>query len=352
MPHPTRPREETSVCAFENTLFVSHCIDHHSLIACFDQRPCLMRALPVCPFVLFLATIVGTRFKRFSVADEAIEDAPSGSAVLVLADGYPERQTPIPKRSLAEARRKNLKLYLEYPEAVPGIALGAQRGVQWERGIVALDDPAIGLAKLSIVSLQDCRFLPVSSRPSLLVLGRVAGFDSAVYGIPDNASPLLFRSNADTLIATTRLSSFVTARLAPTADWVTIWRSLLTSLDPAGSPHQLTVIPAVRPSYSLTDRLAPTAERAALNRCADWFKGSGLLISAERRPTIETLLRAGQDLTPGDPGPPGDGTSGILEGYASQIRPDGSQLQRHSNPGGLPGGVCSSPRAPRCALRR
>jgi hypothetical protein len=270
----------------------------------------------------------GTVLKRFDSAAEAIDDAPSQSAVFVLADGYPERRTRIADDSLRKAHQKNLKLYLEYPEAVPGIEFGSPRGVQWERGIVALDDPAIGLATSRIVSLQDCRFLPVSPRPSLLVLGRVAGFDSAVYGIPDNASPLLFRTDGGTLIATTKLSNFVTARLAPTADWVTIWRALLASLDPAGSPHSLTVSPTVRPTYSALHMLPPTAERDALTRCANWFKNSGLLISAERRPKIEALLRAGHELTAADPGATGDGSHGILEGYASQIRPDGSQLQR------------------------
>src|SRR5690349_164606 len=203
----------------------------------------------------------GTMLKRFDSVAAAIDDAPPGSAVLALADGYPERTTRIAESALTAARRKNLKLYLEYPEAVPGIEFGPPRGVQWERGIVALDDPAIGLAKSRIVSLQDCRFLPVSSRPSLLVLGRVAGFDTAVYGIPENASPLLFRHDNHTLIATTKLSHFVTARLAPTADWVAIWQALLASLDPAGSPHRLMVTPSVRPSYTARDVLPPTAEK-------------------------------------------------------------------------------------------
>lgn len=270
----------------------------------------------------------GASFTQFDSAAEAINDALPGSAVLVLADGYPQQRTRIPADSLSVARQKKLKLYLEYPEAVPGIEFGAQRGVQWERGIVALDDPAIGLAKSRIVSLQDCRFLPVSSRPSLLVLGRVAGFDTAVYGIPENASPLLFRSDDGALIATTRLSGFITARLAPTADWVTIWQALLASLDPAGSPHSLKVTPVVRPAYAASDMLPQTAERDSLTRCANWFRNSGLLISAERRPRIEAMLRSGQELTAADPGPAGDGSHGILEGYASQIRPDGSQLQR------------------------
>jgi hypothetical protein len=88
------------------------------------------------------------------------------------------------------------------------------------------------------------------------------------------------------------------------------------------------VTPSVRPSYSAIELLPATAERDALTRCAGWFRNSGLLISAERWPQIEVLLRAGQDVSPGDPASTGDGSHGILEGYASQIRPDGSQLQR------------------------
>ncbi|HVJ67066.1 MAG TPA: hypothetical protein VM510_03720, partial [Caulifigura sp.] len=270
----------------------------------------------------------GARLKRFDDAAGAVEDAPSDSAVLVLADGYPERRTRIAQSTLAAARQKRLKLYLEYPEAVPGIEFGEPRGVQWERGIVAVDDPAIGLVKSRILSLQDCRFLLVTPRPSLLVLGRVAGFDSAVYGIPENAAPILFRADGDTLIATTKLSGFVTARLAPTADWVTIWQSLLASLDPSGSPHELKVTPTVRPSYTAADKLPASAERDALDRCAGWFRNSGLLISKDRQPKIEALLRSGHDAVDPDTGAAGDGTHGILEGYASQIRPDGSQLQR------------------------
>jgi hypothetical protein len=270
----------------------------------------------------------GTPPKRFESPLAAVNDAPAGSAVLVLADGYPERRTQIDREALAVAQRKELKLYIEYPEAVADVEFGAPRGVQWERGIVAVDDPAFGLSRSRIVSLQDCRFLPVSSRPSLLVLGRVAGFDTAVYGIPENASPLLFRHDNHTLIATTKLSHFVTARLAPTADWVAIWQALLASLDPAGSPHRLMVTPSVRPSYTARDVLPPTAEKDALARCAGWLQNSGLLVSAERWPRIEELLRTGQDVTSADPGSGGDGSHGILEGYASQIRPDGSQLQR------------------------
>ena len=270
----------------------------------------------------------GTPLDRVDSAAAAIEAASPESAVLVLADGYPEQRTRIAPASLELARSKKLRLYIEYPESMPGIEFGPPGGIQWERGIVAADDPAIGLPKFQIVSLQDCRYLPVSPRPSLLVLGRVAGFDRAVYGIPQNASPILFRAEDGTLVASTKLSDFARSRFAPTAEWVTLWRSLLDSLDPPGAPHALVVTPAVSPVYTAEEPLPPTAERDALVRSANWFRNSGLLISPQRRPKIESLLLAGQEVTPRESDDNGDGSCGILEGLASQIRPDGSQLQR------------------------
>ena len=270
----------------------------------------------------------GTSLARFESAAAAIEAASPESAVLVLANGYPETRTTIDPVSLDLARSKKLRLYIEYPESLPGIEFGAPRGIQWERGVVAAEDPAIDLSKLQILSLQDCRYLPVSPRPSLLVLGRVAGFDRAVYGIPQNASPILFRADDRTLVATTKLSDFARSRFAPTAEWVTLWGNVLDSLDPQGAPHALAVTPTVSPVYSADEQLPPTAERDALVRSANWFRNSGLLISPQRRPKIESLLLAGQEVTPREPGDKGDGSCGILEGLASQIKPDGSQLQR------------------------
>ena len=54
--------------------------------------------------------------KRFDTAAAAIDAAPDGSGVLVLADGYPQRRVHVASELLDRAKRKNLRLYIEYPQ--------------------------------------------------------------------------------------------------------------------------------------------------------------------------------------------------------------------------------------------
>jgi hypothetical protein len=113
-------------------------------------------------------------------------------------------------------------------------------------------------------------------------------------------------------------------------DWRTVWQAILARLDPAGAPRVLTTIPRVRPTLSANEPMPATAEHDALARCGQWLCNSGLLISSDREPEIHALLREGKETThaPLTNAPAGDGGCGILEGYASAIQSDGSQLQR------------------------
>ena len=271
---------------------------------------------------------------RFATPAEAIDAAAPGTAVLILADQYPQARTEVDASHFKTAAAKKLRVFIEYPATVPGVEFGEPRGVRWERGVVASRSVDLGLPEMHLLALHDCQFLPAAAQDPLLVLARVAGFDTAVYGLPKEQFPILFRAENGVLVATTKLSGFVTARYAPSADWLTLWRHLLAELDPDGAPHKLVATPTVRPAYNKDEPLPADAEQLALDRVASWYKHSRLLITAEREGEIHHLLTTGQDITP----PPaitagggpldGDGSHGILEGYASQIRPDGSQLQR------------------------
>jgi hypothetical protein len=267
--------------------------------------------------------------RRYDSPEEAIAAAESGAAVLILADDYPARRTKVVAAVLAKAAEKRLRLYIEYPEALPGVELGEPRGVRWERGVIASASIPLGLEPLHLLTLHDCQFLPAKATEPALVLARVAGFDRAEYGLPPKQHPLLFKTDEGVIVATTKLSDFIRARYAPTADWLILWRHLLDELDPAGAPHALDAAPAVATAYAKDGPLPADVERRSLGRLAAWYKKSRLLLTAEREPQIHELLSTGQETTP----PPadaesGDGSHGILEGYASQILPDGSQLQR------------------------
>ena len=271
----------------------------------------------------------GVAPRRFDSPGEAIDAAEASSAVLILADGYPAIRTAIDAAMIQKASSKGLRLFIEYPASMPGMEFGEPRQLRWERAVVAPTGGDCGLPPMHILALHDCQFLPTETAVPILVAARVAGFDTAVYGLPQERFPILFRADKGVLIATTKLSDFVTARYAPVGDWVTLWRHLLAELDPAGAPHKLVVQPAVHPAYGKDEPLPKDAEQLALDRIAAWYKHSRLLISAGREGEIHALLKQGQETT-ATPAvdAAGDGSHGILEGYASQIRPDGQQLQR------------------------
>lgn len=272
----------------------------------------------------------GQKPARFDAPSEAVEHAPAGSAVLILADGYPDQPTDVPASAFERAKEKGLRLFVEYPAALPGMEVGAPRKTQWERVVVSSDVFGPELPTLSILGVHGCRYVPIRAADPLMVVARVAGFDKAVFGLPKEAAPILFQTTDRSLmVATTGLSHFVTGRYAPPSAWAGIWANILERLAPGERPR-LEWTPTVHPAYGRDERLPADHERRALRRAVDWYLDSRLLVSAEREPAIEKGLLSGEEtaVVPAAGASAGDGTHGLLEGYASGIQPDGSQLQR------------------------
>lgn len=208
-----------------------------------------------------------------------------------------------------------MRTYIEYPASLPGIDVGPPRVAQWERGIVASDAFGPFLRRLAIVDLHGCRFVPMRAEDPLLVLGRVAGLDRAVYGLPKECEALLFRHpRYDALISSTKLSHFVTARYSPAHAWKFIWQTVLGLLAPGKRMPQLAWVPTVGPAYSKKESLPRGAENHAFHRGLEWFINSGLLLRSHAGRTEEVRK-----------GVAGAGTGGLMEGYASLINPDGTQ---------------------------
>ncbi|PQO44247.1 hypothetical protein [Blastopirellula marina] len=264
----------------------------------------------------------------------AIDLAPSGGALAVLAEGYPETTTDLPDLFFQQAARKKLRVYLEYPGHIPDLKLEEPRDTRWERVVAASSELSADLAKLRILSMNQCRFVPLKAEDPLLVLARVAGFDQAVYGIPDNASPLLVRLPAseqrpELYVASSKMSAFITARYAPAGAWQAVWQGLLAKLLPDSPAIKLTWTPTVQPSYAKETPLPDDAEEQAFRRGAEWYRKSGLLLTPK---TAEVSRAAAEkaEVTNHKPyvGQVGDGSLGMLEGFDSGILPDGSQRVR------------------------
>lgn len=272
----------------------------------------------------------GEHHARFDTPAEAVEHAPAGSVLLILADRYPDAPTAVDAAFYQAAKAKRLRLYVEYPAMVPGVTLSPPKQAVWERGVVATDRWADRLPKRALFSAHSCTWIPAAALNPLLVIGRVAGFDSAVYGIPKNADPLLFEAgDGQWLIATTKLSQFVTGRYAPADRWAAIWQQILATLDP-DARRKLAWTPIAHPAYGRDDPLPHDWTRRSFDTAARWVHRSRLLVPASRKPDITALLSAGVETAdpPAAQDPVGDGSHGMLEGYSAHIRPDGSQPQR------------------------
>ena len=267
---------------------------------------------------------------RFETPAEAIANAPERAGVLILADGYPGNTTNLAPELFEAAAAKNLRLYVEYPAALPDLEVGAPRTTQWERAVVASERFGSSLEQLRILAIHNCHYVPVAAEHPDIVVARVAGFDTAVYGLPDQVSPVLFtHPRGDILVATTKLSQFVTARYAPTDAWRTIWDTILAWL--TDDPPALHWTPTVRPSFAAREPLPDDVEAQALRRGAEWYVNAKLLIHPSWKDHEQAAKALEDQVGPpsGRDWPVGDGSLGSLEGFNARIRYDGRQLVRY-----------------------
>jgi hypothetical protein len=259
-----------------------------------------------------------------------------GSGLLILADGYPEKTTPIAPEIFHNATVKKLHLYVEFPSFVPGLQVGEPRGIAkgrysnlLERVFVASDAFGPSLQKLQILDFHDGRYVPVEFASADLVLARAAGFDKAVFGLPiDGVRPILFKaSEGEVMVATTKLSHFLTGRYAPTKSWATVWNWILTWLSPA-APHSLGEFKAiVRPSFAPDQPMPENTELNAFQKGIEWYSKAKLFVDSSWKKTVVEREALGH-VSPAPPSdwPVGDGREGVLEGFSNTIESDGSQL--------------------------
>ena len=263
-----------------------------------------------------------------------------------------------------KARNKQLRLYVEYPSFLPDVELGTPRGTHWERAVISSDAFAPSLQKLHILAIHDCRFVTMKAENADIVIARIAGFDSAVYGLPKETFPVLTEipqpeEKGGLLVATTKLSQFLTARYAPADAWRAIWEHVLAWLQPDNKFSDLKWTSNVRPSYTAEETLPSDIERAALKRGIDWFFNSHMLLHPDmiwkynKPANLPFPSKADPDLTQDWPYghrtakmlkdvPVGDGTLGIMEGFDAKIFSDGSQAVHWWNRGDCNGEVAGA----------
>ncbi|NOY61089.1 MAG: hypothetical protein GXO75_19430 [Calditrichaeota bacterium] len=276
-----------------------------------------------------VATDNGIPSKRYDSPKQAVESAANGSGVLILADNYPIKTTAIDSAVYELAVKKNLRLYVEFPLQLPGMKTGEIRKTHWERGVVTSDVFGDSLKKMRIVMIQDCHFVPVAATTPLLVVAKIAGFDTVVYGLDSTKThPILFQHPAgNLLVSTTKLSQFVTGRYAPKQAWAQIWKMIFHWLQPGRPVPNLKWTSLVRASFKPDASLPRNARRNAIRRGVEWYSNSRLLMDKSWKEKFVQAKnyydRVGP--APSQNLPAGDGSLGILEGFNAKIKYDGSQ---------------------------
>ncbi len=276
-----------------------------------------------------IMTADGTPYVRYDSVLQAFAKAPANSAVLVLADGYPQTPTPVDS-TLSMAAKRKLRVYLEYPDSLEGFEVDAPRGTRYGRAVVASDVFGSSLAPMRILAISDCHFMPVARKRTdlrpWLVIARVAGFDTAVYGLPaTGVYPILFEVPGQSLlVATTKLSQFATARYAPRDAWAAVWKHVLEWLAPGQPVQTLTWTPVVHPSYGKDEPLPADAATQAFRRGVAWYEKANLFIlPAWRQDGDEEPFFP--RTAPRHPAPGGDGSYGMAEGLNGGVEYDGTQ---------------------------
>ncbi len=270
-------------------------------------------------------TAGGTKCARYDDPAMAVSSAPAGTGLLILADGYPQKTTIVAKGVFTKAASKRLRLLVEYPAALNGVTLGKPKSTHIERVVINSDFFGEELKKLRIVSVNGLHYVPLQAAKPHLVAARVAGFDRAVYGLPEKTSPILFEiPGRNLMIATTSLSRFVTGRYSPQPAWRRIWSGILKWLDggPGGKASAIKWTPTVQASYSRDERLPDNYEHQAIRRGIEWYAKAKMIVHPSFEKNVATTERIA--VVPRDT-PVGDGSLGCLEAVISIIAQDGTQ---------------------------
>lgn len=272
--------------------------------------------------------------KRYATPEDAVNNAPQGSAVIIVSDSYPKKSGGIPPTVLTTSKRKQLKLYVEYPASFPALQIEPEVfHAHLERGVVTSDVFGSNLKPMSLLGINDCYAIRIKVKEPLIVLAKVAGFDKAEYGVSDvETHPLLFATE-NALIATTKFSNFKTGRYGPNESWKEVWTYILSWITGKSDLQITGPWPSdIRPMYVADEPLPKLAKKAMVEKGVNWFYNARLFIHPSWKE--RWLKYQGDGTMPVGPSVPqiypnGDGALGILEGHYSSIYYDGRQPYRY-----------------------
>jgi hypothetical protein len=268
---------------------------------------------------------------RYADIGNALTKSRQNETLLILAKNYPVGKTIIPENLYKTARKKNLKVYIEFPDLLDSGTTGEIKPTKKERLIVTSGFFGEGLPSMSILDAGLYYYVDVPKQKSHIKGASVAGFHKAVYGLENTTNtPILFEED-NVLISTTKLSDFNKSRYSPLHAWENAIKGILSYLSIETGSEYVNWESIVKPTYTKTESLSSNDYKQAVFKGTEWYINGRFLIHPKWKDhwmKIDTLpLPVGppMDLSL----PSGNGSLGIMEGHYSYINPDGSQPYRY-----------------------
>ena len=270
-------------------------------------------------------------FKLYVEPSKAVHAAKKGSGILFLAKDYPI-PTKIPDSIFLIAKRKHLKLFIEYPANLPNQKVKDSIIYNHLNRLIVTKSKIKELDSLSLLDMNNNGVIALNSVSPLIVYGKVAGFDKAEYGISDIKSyPLLFQDE-NIMVSTARISSCITGRFGPADSWKRVWLFILKWLNPEKKWNFKSWPEQVIPSYLPNERLSENSFKTSIEKGSLWFYNAKLLVdSSWENLFLQRTAKNGIGVVypkVDETKAVGNGMFGILEGQASIINDDGSQPYR------------------------
>jgi len=267
------------------------------------------------------------RLVQHKSAISAVENANTGDAVLIFADEYPAKRVELSEDFFRIIREKKLRVYIEYPSYLPGIELKETEVAHFERAVATSSFFNGFPDSLQILSVNGLNFIPVQVKNSHIVAAKVAGFDEAVFGLPEQSYPLLFElPDYPVMVSTTKLSQFVKGRYAPQKEWANVWKEILAYLLPKKQIAELQYVPVLAPSYGKTEELPIDYQKKSIIKGSKWFFNAKMLAHESSNDLTQNIIDNGKNrLKWSKDLPIGNGSNGVYECIFSDIDEKGSQ---------------------------
>ena len=260
-----------------------------------------------------------------------LEKAPEGAAVLLLNRSYPDSVRLLSGQQVSKIGEKGLRVFAEFASTAD--TLPQLHEIGFER-VVMTDSLAPGLGTMDLLSINRGRyFREDAAEGTVMAIAKVAGFDTAVYGLDDTPCyPLVYRKRDGLWMSTSQLSEFARLRFMPEAKWKVFWEKVIGDLTGHETRFSSWIYP-VHPSYGKDVPLPDTARLASVRKGVEWFYNGHFLVDASWKKDWIDKYQGDGVMPIGPCLPPdikdGDGSCGILEGHCSAIYADGRQAYRY-----------------------